>query len=61
LQFALEKLALLADERDMIVMMHEIEYRSRGKSQVKSTLIVKGKTLRTAMAKQLASPGNCPA
>jgi saccharopine dehydrogenase-like NADP-dependent oxidoreductase len=59
LQFALEKkLALSADEKDMIVMMHEIEYEIRGKrSEARSTLIVKGENnLRTAMAKTVGLP-----
>ena len=59
LQFALEKkLALGADDKDMIVMMHEIEYEIGGKkSEAKSTLIAKGvNNLRTAMAKTVGLP-----
>jgi saccharopine dehydrogenase-like NADP-dependent oxidoreductase len=59
LQFALEKkLALGVDDKDMIVMMHEIEYEIRGEtSQARSTLIVKGENnRRTAMAKTVGLP-----
>jgi len=59
LQFALEKkLALGSDDKDMIVMMHEIEYEIHARrSLVKSTLIVKGENnLRTAMAKTVGLP-----
>ena len=59
LQFALEKkLALGMDDKDMIVMMHEIEYEIASKRrQAKSTLIVKGENnLRTAMAKTVGLP-----
>jgi len=59
LQFALEKkLALGPEEKDMIVMMHEIAYEIEGKkSEAKSTLIVKGENnLRTAMAKTVGLP-----
>ena len=59
LQFALEKkLALGTDDKDMIVMMHEIDYEIAGKkSQARSTLIVKGENnLRTAMAKTVGLP-----
>jgi len=64
LQFALEKkLALGQDDKDMIVMMHEIQYAPDGhrdsskQSAVKSVLIVKGQdSMRTAMAKTVGLP-----
>lgn len=59
LQFALEKkLVLNAADRDMIVMLHEIEYLQHGKKySVKSHLLVKGDDhLRTAMAKTVGLP-----
>jgi hypothetical protein len=59
LQFTLEKkLALQPEDHDMIVMLHEIEYRlNERKSAVKSLLIVKGEDrLRTAMAKTVGLP-----
>jgi saccharopine dehydrogenase-like NADP-dependent oxidoreductase len=59
LQFAIEKkLALEPDDKDMIVMMHEIQYEIKGqKSEIKSSLIVKGENnLRTAMAKTVGLP-----
>jgi saccharopine dehydrogenase-like NADP-dependent oxidoreductase len=59
LQFALEKkLALEPDDKDMIVMMHEIKYRvGSQESEVRSSLIVKGENnLRTAMAKTVGLP-----
>jgi saccharopine dehydrogenase (NADP+, L-glutamate forming) len=59
LQFALEKkLVLNAGDRDMIVMLHEIEYLLEGKKfRVRSNLIVKGDdNLRTAMAKTVGLP-----
>ncbi len=59
LQFALEKkLALGPDDKDMIVMMHEIEYEAAGqKSGIRSVLIVKGENnIRTAMAKTVGLP-----
>jgi saccharopine dehydrogenase-like NADP-dependent oxidoreductase len=59
IQFAMEKkLALKPDDKDMIVMMHEIQ-SSTGNHQsvVNSTLIVKGDDgLRTAMAKTVGLP-----
>ena len=54
LQFAVEKkLSLRPYDKDMIVMLHEVEYEVRGqKSEVRSSLVVKGEnSLRTAMAK----------
>lgn len=59
LQFALEKkLALEADDKDMIVMMHEIEYQIDDvRSKNKSILVVKGTdNSRTAMAKTVGLP-----
>ncbi len=58
-QFILEKkLALQKDDKDMIVMMHEIEYEIENqKSEIKSWLIVKGEdNVRTAMAKTVGLP-----
>jgi saccharopine dehydrogenase-like NADP-dependent oxidoreductase len=58
-QFALEKyLGLLPGDKDMIVMLHEIEYELSGqKSEIRSTLIVKGEnSLHTAMAKTVGLP-----
>ncbi|MDZ4794758.1 MAG: saccharopine dehydrogenase C-terminal domain-containing protein [Bacteroidota bacterium] len=59
LQFAVEKkLALRPYDKDMIVMLHELEYEVRGqKSEVRSSLVVKGEnSLRTAMAKTVGLP-----
>ncbi len=59
LQFAVErKLALSAGDRDMIVMLHEIEYTINDKHfTVKSSLVVKGEdNLRTGMAKTVGLP-----
>jgi len=59
LQFALEKkLGLRPDDKDMIVMMHELEYSIEGKPHfLSSSLIVKGEdNLRTAMAKTVGLP-----
>jgi saccharopine dehydrogenase-like NADP-dependent oxidoreductase len=59
LQFALEKkLALAPEDKDMIVMLHEIQCEVRGqRSEVKSLLIVKGENnVRTAMAKTVGFP-----
>lgn len=59
LQMALEmKLALLPGDRDMIVLLHEIEYEVQGlKYGVKSSLVVKGEdSLHTAMAKTVGLP-----
>lgn len=59
LQFAMEKKLALADtDKDMIVMLHEIEYEQDGKLQnTASCLIVKGQDhLRTAMAKTVGLP-----
>ncbi|MBP6023052.1 saccharopine dehydrogenase C-terminal domain-containing protein [Ferruginibacter sp.] len=59
LQFTAEtKLAMLPQDKDMIVMLHEIEYTVEGlKSNVKSWLRVDGTdNLRTAMAKTVGLP-----
>ena len=59
LQFAMErKLALSANDKDMIVMLHEFEYRiGETKMATRSSLIVKGKDpLRTAMAQTVGLP-----
>ncbi|MFZ1529482.1 MAG: saccharopine dehydrogenase C-terminal domain-containing protein [Ferruginibacter sp.] len=58
-QLCLEKkLALNPDDKDMIVMLHEIDYTLNGeKKSVTATLIVKGEdALRTAMAKTVGLP-----
>jgi hypothetical protein len=59
LQMILEKkLALQPKDKDMIVMMHEIEFKAQEKkSKIKSTLVVKGTDNRhTAMAKTVGLP-----
>ena len=59
LQFAVEKkLSLRPYDKDMIVMLHEIEYEvGSQKSVIKSSLVVKGEnSLRTAMAKTVGLP-----
>jgi saccharopine dehydrogenase-like NADP-dependent oxidoreductase len=59
LQFALErKLALQDGDKDMIVMLHEIEYALDGRTHyLHSTLTVKGEDhLHTAMAKTVGLP-----
>jgi len=59
MQLALEKkLALQAEDKDMIVMLHEIEYEVNGqRSIINSSLVVKGENnLRTAMAKTVGLP-----
>lgn len=59
LQYAIEnKLLLLPDDKDMIVMLHELEYETGGrKLEVRSWLIVKGENnLRTGMAKTVGLP-----
>jgi saccharopine dehydrogenase (NADP+, L-glutamate forming) len=59
LQWILEKKwVLLPDDKDMIVMVHEIEYLGiRGKGKGVSRLVVKGEdNLRTAMAKTVGLP-----
>ena len=59
LQFILEtKWALLNSDKDMIVMLHEVEYLLNNvKHKINSTLIVKGDdSLHTAMAKTVGLP-----
>ena len=59
LQFALEKkLVLKETDKDMIVMLHEIEYMNAGKKHsINSSLMVKGKDhLHTAMAQTVGLP-----
>lgn len=59
LQFAVEKkLSLQPDDKDMIVMLHEFEYRLGEKdTSVRSSLVVKGEnSLHTAMAKTVGLP-----
>lgn len=53
-----KKLMLRPDDRDMVIMMHEIGYQINGtQKQIKSTLIVKGEnSLETAMAKTVGLP-----
>lgn len=53
-----EKLALHDNEKDMVVMLHEIEYEANGLSNViKSSLIIKGEdNKKTAMAKTVGLP-----
>jgi saccharopine dehydrogenase (NADP+, L-glutamate forming) len=58
-QFLLEtKLVLQPTDKDMIVMVHEIEYEMNGESHaINSSLIVKGKdSLHTAMATTVGLP-----
>jgi saccharopine dehydrogenase-like NADP-dependent oxidoreductase len=62
MQFVLEKkLALQPEDKDMIVMLHEIEYGNSKlqtpNSRITSSLVVKGQdSLRTAMAKTVGLP-----
>ncbi|MCB0777302.1 MAG: hypothetical protein KDB99_13395, partial [Chitinophagaceae bacterium] len=59
LQFAMEKkLALQPDDKDMIVMLHEIGYETGSQqSAIRSSLIVKGEnSIKTAMAKTVGLP-----
>lgn len=59
LQFLLEtKLAMQPTDKDMIVMLHEIDYTLAGKTtKIESSLIVKGEdSLQTAMAKTVGLP-----
>ena len=59
LQFIAElKLSLQPKDKDMIVMLHEIEYElNQKKSSIKSSLIVKGAdSIHTAMAKTVGLP-----
>ena len=59
LQYLLEtKLAMKQQDKDMIVMIHELEYEMGNKTHsIRSSLIVKGEdSLRTAMAKTVGLP-----
>ena len=63
LQFILEKKWVLRPEdKDMVVMLHEIEYEvkdhpAQGVTKIKSSLVVKGEdNMRTAMAKTVGLP-----
>ena len=59
LQFAMEnKLSLQANDKDMIVMLHEFEYNVNGKREIINTsLVVKGdNNVNTAMAKTVGLP-----
>ena len=59
LRFAVErKLALKPHDKDMVVMMHEIEYlKDNRKHSINSSLVVKGENgVRTAMAKTVGLP-----
>ena len=59
LLYLLEKtLVMMPDDKDMIVMLHEMEYEINGdKKEIKSSLIVKGKDqLHTAMAQTVGLP-----
>lgn len=59
LQFAAErKLALQPEDKDLIVMLHELGFEKDGeKREVKSSLVVKGEdSLHTAMAKTVGLP-----
>ncbi|HJS52964.1 MAG TPA: saccharopine dehydrogenase C-terminal domain-containing protein [Chitinophagaceae bacterium] len=59
MEFVLQKkLALQPEDKDMIVMLHEIEYTVSGqKSKLNSSLVVRGENnLRTAMAKTVGLP-----
>jgi saccharopine dehydrogenase-like NADP-dependent oxidoreductase len=59
LQFIMEKkLSLDANDKDMVVMIHEIEYEAdEMKTQIKSSLVVKGEdSIHTAMAKTVGLP-----
>ncbi len=59
LQFAVEKKLMLRPyDKDMVVMLHQLEYETRGKrSLINSSLVVKGEnSLRTAMAKTVGLP-----
>ena len=59
LQFIIEKkLSLHGKDKDMVVMMHDIEYEANGRhNKVTSSLIVKGEdSMHTAMAKTVGLP-----
>lgn len=59
LQLALEKkLSLQPEDKDMVVMLHEVGFELNGvKKEIKSSLVVKGEnSLHTAMAKTVGLP-----
>ena len=59
LQYLLEtKLVMQPQDKDMIIMLHEIEFEKENKKQkIQSSLIVKGENnIRTAMAKTVGLP-----
>lgn len=58
LQFALEqKLMLQPHDRDMVVMLHELEHQNGNRKQTTSTLLLKGEdAVHTAMAKTVGLP-----
>ncbi len=59
MQYIIEtKLSLKPEDKDMIVMLHEIEYEiDKDKFNIESSLVVKGEnSLRTAMAKTVGLP-----
>ena len=59
LQYLLEKkLTIQPDDKDMIVMLHEVQYEAGSKKyEIRSNLIVKGEdSLKTAMAKTVGLP-----
>lgn len=59
LQYILEeKLSMKPNDKDMIIMLHEIEYTLNGKNQgIKSCLVVKGENqIHTAMSKTVGLP-----
>ncbi len=59
LQFALEKkLALRQEDKDMVVMLHEVEYELQGKKEIaRSSMVVKGQDdIHTAMARTVGLP-----
>jgi saccharopine dehydrogenase-like NADP-dependent oxidoreductase len=59
LQFALEKkLPLKENDKDMVVMLHEIEYEiNNEKKKIESSLMISGEdSRRTAMAKTVGLP-----
>ena len=59
MQYIIEtKLSLKPEDKDMIVMLHEIEYEiDKHKFNIESNLVVKGEnSLRTAMAKTVGLP-----
>ena len=59
LRFSIEnKLALKQDDKDMVVMLHEIEYEKNNEHHsITSSLVLKGENgTRTAMAKTVGLP-----